>query len=285
MSAIPEMRAPFGRPVRGPSALGGDPRRFLALTWTLAVNEFKLRFFGSVLGYLWQLMRPLMLFGVLYAVFTQFVRLGNHVRFYPAVLLTGIVIYTFFVEATAGSIASLVDRENLVRKIHFPRLAIPLSVVLTAYFNLALNLIAVFIFMLASGVTPHWTWFELPPLLLLLGVMCAGIGMLLSALYVRFRDVKPIWEVVIQMIFYATPIIYALETLPSGRLQHAVMLNPLAAIIQQVRHAVIDPLAANAAGAVGGGLRLLIPAGIVVAVVTVGYWYFDRQAPRIAEEL
>ena len=126
MSAAAQM-AP-GATIQGPSALGGGLRRFLYLSITLAITEFKLRFFGSVLGYLWQLMRPLMLFGVLYFVFTQFVKIGEGVPFYPVVLLTNIVVYTFFAEGT-GAVTAVVDRENLVRKIQFPRLA---SVVVTA---------------------------------------------------------------------------------------------------------------------------------------------------------
>src|SRR3954468_14111603 len=128
------------RPVTGPSALAGDGRRLMLLTWTLAVTEFKLRFFGSILGYLWTLMRPLMLFGVLYVVFTQFITVSHHSLF-PASLLLGIVIFTFFAEATGGAVRSVVDRENLVRKIHFPRLAIPLSVVLLAAINFAFNMV------------------------------------------------------------------------------------------------------------------------------------------------
>src|SRR5215204_6154997 len=174
-----------GRQVRGPTALGSDPRRFLHLTATLAVTDFKLRFFGSVLGYLWQLMRPLMLFGVLYVVFTQFVRLGTDVKDYPVVLLTSIVLFTFFVEATGGSVTSVLDRENLVRKIEFPRLVIPLTVIVNAYFNLALNFFAVLVFMLASGVEPRLSWVQLPLLIGVLGVFATGIALLLSALYVR----------------------------------------------------------------------------------------------------
>src|SRR5205085_4650142 len=126
--------APALRPIKGPTAVGSDLRRMMHLTVTLAVMEFKLRFFGSVLGYLWQLMRPLMLFGVLYLVFTQFVRIAGGVRHYQAILLTGIVLYTFFSDATMGSVTSVYDREGLVRKIEFPRLVVPMSVLLTAYF-------------------------------------------------------------------------------------------------------------------------------------------------------
>ena len=252
------------RLVKGPSALGGDLRRFVHLTRTIAVTEFKLRFFGSVLGYVWQLMRPLMLFGVLYIVFTQFVRLGDQAAFFPVVLLTSIVLYTFFAEATGGAVGSVLARENLVRKIHFPRLVIPLSVVLTASFNLALNLGVITVFALVSGVRPRLSWLQLPLLVLLLAVFAAGAAMLLSALYVRFRDVSPIWDVVLQIIFYASPVIYVIEVIPEPAWREAIMMNPFAAILQQVRHAVIDPGAPSAAAAAGGGLRLLVPAAILL---------------------
>ncbi len=276
---------PRGRQVKGPSAFGSDRRRFLHLTWTLAITDFKLRFFGSVLGYLWQLMRPLLLFGVLYVVFTEFVRLGNGVPHYPVVLLTSIVLFTFFVEATAGAVTSVLDRENLVRKIEFPRMVIPLTVVVNAYLNLALNLLAVLVFMLASGVEPRLSWIQMPLLIAILGVFATGIAMLLSALYVRFRDVKPIWEVFSQMIFYASPVIYPIESIPNEKVQHLLMCNPLAAILEQVRHAVIDPTAPTAAEAIGGAERLLIPASLVVGLFVVGLWVFNHEAPRIAEEL
>jgi ABC-2 type transport system permease protein len=274
------------RTIAGPSALGGDARRFVHLAVTLAVNQFKLRFFGSVLGYLWQLMRPLLLFGVLYLVFTQFVRVGSAVPFYPVVLLTNIVLFTFFAEATSTAVGSVVDREALVRKIQFPRLAIPVSVVLTAAFNMSLNVLVVLVFALISGVAPSVSWLQLVPLVLVLATLTTGAAVLLSALYVRFRDMRPIWDVATQLLFYATPVIYTIDALPQvARFQHVLMLNPLAAILEQVRHAVIDPDAPTAAAAAGGAARLLIPLAIVVLVAGLGFWYFDREAPRIAEDL
>jgi ABC-2 type transport system permease protein len=275
----------LGRPIRGPSALDGDFRRFLHLTRTLAVSDFRLRFFGSVLGYFWQLMRPLLLFGVLYLVFTQAIKLGEHVTFFPVVLLTSIVLYTFFAEATSGAVTAVVDREQLVRKIQFPRLVIPTTVVLTATFNLALNFLVVFIFSIASGVKPHVSWLQVPFLLLLLAMLSIGVATLLSALYVRFRDVRPIWDVMLQVLLYGSPVIYAIETIKSEKAREIIMLNPLAAIMQQMRHALIDPTAPTAAAAAGGAVRLLIPGAILVGVVALGFWYFNREAPRIAEEL
>jgi ABC-2 type transport system permease protein len=276
----------IGRPIRGPTALGSDPSRLLQLSVTLATLEFKLRFFGSVLGYFWQLMRPLMLFGILYTVFTQFVRLGEGVDFYPAILLTGVVLYTFFADATSGSVTAVLDRENLVRKIEFPRLVVPLSVIMLAYFNLALNLLAVLVFVLATGVDPRLEWFALPLMLFPLGAFAGGIAMLLSALYVRFRDLKPIWEVIVQVAFYASPILYVIEMLPTPTLQHLVIwFNPLATILVQARHSLIDENAPNSWDAAGGFEYLLIPGAIVVALLAVGFWVFNREAPRIAEEL
>ena len=276
----------LGRPIRGPSALGGDIRRLLHLALTLSVMEFKLRFFGSVLGYVWQLIRPLLLFGVLYVVFTEFVRLGAGIRFYPAVLLTGIVLFTFFSDATARSVTAVADRESLVRKVEFPRLVVPLAVLLVAYFNLVLNLIAVLVFVLATGVPPRVEWLALPLLLLPLGAFAAGLSMLLSALYVRFRDVQPIWEVALQVLFYGSPILYVLEILPSPSLQHLVVrLNPIATVLVQSRHTLIDENAPNAWDAAGGMAYLMIPAAIVLGVLVVGFWVFNREAPRIAEEL
>ena len=273
------------REVTGPSAFSGDAKRFLALTISLAALDFKVRYFGSVLGYLWQLMRPLLLFGVLYVVFTQFVKFNAGVKDFPAVLLTGIVLYTFFADATGNAVTSVLDRENLVRKIQFPRVVVPLAAVLTAFFNLVTNLGAVAVFVVATGVRPQWTWLLFPLLVVALGILAVGTSLLLSALYVRFRDVRPIWEVVLQMLFYGSPILYVIEIIPSETAGQALMCNPLAALLQQSRHWLIDPTAPSAAEAIGGAPRLLLPAAIVVAVCALGVWYFEREAPRIAEEL
>jgi ABC-2 type transport system permease protein len=275
----------YGGVVTGPSALGNDRRRFLHLSWTIATTEFKLRFFGSVLGYFWQLARPLLLFGVLYVVFTEFVKVGARVPYYPVVLLMNIVLFTFFQEATSGAVTSVVDRENLVRKIQFPRLAIPVAVVLTAGFNLCLNLIVVLVFALASGVDVRLTWLEMPLIVAVLVLLALGTAALVSALYVRFRDVKPIWDVVLQLLFYASPVIYALETIGQPKIQEWLALSPITAILQQMRHAVVDAGAPTAAQAAGGTARLLIPIGIVLLTAVTGFWVFNRQAPRIAEEL
>lgn len=273
--------------VIAPSALGGDWRRFLYLSTALALTELKIRFFDSVLGYLWSLLRPLLFFGVLYAVFSQIVPVGKDVEHYPVMLLLGVVLYTFFGEATGNGVEALVARENLLRKVNFPRMAIPWSVVLIAAFDLSMNLLATSVFALATGVQPRWSWLELPAALLLMGIWSTGVAMLLSVLFVRFRDIKPIWGVVVQTLFYITPILYPIEAVQarSSVLAHAAMCNPLAAINQQVRHAVVDPNAPTAAQAIGGAGRLLIPLTVVFGLFALGIWVFNRRAPQLAEEL
>jgi ABC-2 type transport system permease protein len=267
-----------------PTALGDDIRQFVNLTFTLAVTEWKLRFFGSVLGYLWTLMRPLLLFGVLYVVFSHVVKVGNQVSHYPVYLLQSIVMFQFFADSTSQGLQSLLQRESLLRKMRFPRMVIPLSVVLTNLFNLGMNLIAVLVFVLASGITPRWTWLLVPVLVLGLIVLATGAAMLTSALYVRFRDLAPIWEIVLQISFYASPVLYVISKVPSN-FQHPLAANPLGVVMTQMRQWVIDPGAPSAVEAIGGWLAMLIPIGVVLLVFAVGFWVFQRETPHIAENL
>jgi ABC-2 type transport system permease protein len=274
------------RDVRGPSALGGSPRRFFDLLWLISVTEFKRVYFGTVLGYFWSLLRPLMLFGVLLFVFTKVFKIGSELHNYPVLLLLGLVLYTFFQEATAAAVTSVVGQEGVVRKTQFPRLVIPLSTVVTSALNLGLNLIIVFVFILAWGVDPSWTWLLFPVALALLATFTATISMALSVLYVRFRDVAIIWIVVAQVLLYATPILYPIEKLENPRYEHLLMVNPLAPIFEQVRVWVLGEAdAPTAVQAAGGWLGLLPAALIFVGVCAFGAWVFNREAPRVAEEL
>ena len=273
------------RPVTGSTAFGGKGRRFVDLTVTLAVLDFKVRYFGSALGYFWQLMRPLLLFGVLFVVFTEFVKFNEGVKFFPAYLLTAIMLFTFFSDATGAAVTSVLDRENLVRKIQFPRVVIPLASVLTAIFNLLTNLVAVGVLVLATGVRPMWTWLLVPFLIAALCILATGTSMLLSALYVRYRDVQPIWEVILQVLFYGSPILYAIEIVPSDTARQAIMCNPIAAILQQIRHWLIDPGALSAPQAIGSWTMMMIPISISAVLCFLGVWYYNREAPHIAEDL
>ena len=271
------------REVRGPSALGGGWRRSLDLLYLMAATEFRRSYLGTALGYLWSLGRPLMLFGVLLTVFTQAFNLGDRVTNYPMLLLFNIVLFSFFQEATSQAVTSIVTQESVVRKTQFPRLVIPLSVVLTSVFNLAVNLVVVLVFLLVGGVSPVWTWLLFPLVLGLLLILTAAVAVLLSALYPRFRDTGIIWGVAATALFYATPVLYPIEII-SGTLRDIISINPLAPLFELARKWVIDPEAPGPVAA-GGSLALAVAAAIFVAVCVAAAWVFQREAPRIAEEL
>jgi len=302
--AFPHEPVPYeglGRPIKGPRALTHDWRRFWHLTYNIARNEFKLKFFGSALGYVWQVMKPLLLFGVLYVFFVVISHVGSggkpDERFYGVQLLGSIILFTFFAEATGGAVRSVVDRENLVRKIQFPRLVIPLAIVLLAFFNLMMNLIVVLIFALISGVHPMLSWLELPLILVMLILFSTGLAMLLAAMFVRFRDIQPIWEVISQIVFYGSPVIIPITAvrekllLPPNNSQidnllyHLYMLNPLVTVFQQFRHAMVTHATLSAGQALGSWAALLEPLGVVLAIFVLGFWVFNRSAPFVAENL
>jgi ABC-2 type transport system permease protein len=272
------------RDVRGPGALGGGWRRFVDLVYLISVTEFKRTYFGTALGYLWTIARPLMLFGVLLAVFTQVFRIGSQVPNYPVLLLFNLVLIGFFSEATGIAVNSVVNNEGIVRKTQFPRLVIPVSVVVTSLINLALNLVVVFVFILAWGVDPTWSWLLFPVFLLLLFVITTAVSMIVSSLLPRYRDVGIIWTVVSTVLFYATPVLYPIEKVPDT-LRDVLMLNPLTPMFEAARVWVIDPSAPGPAAAAGGYDRLIAPTAIYLAVCVLAVWVFNREAPRIAEEL
>ena len=272
------------REVRGPSALGGGWRRAFDLLWLIGVTEFRRSYLGTALGYLWSLARPLLLFGVLLVVFTQAFDLGDRVREYPVLLLFNIVLFGFFQESTVMAVGSIVAQESVVRKTQFPRLVIPLAVVLTGLFNLGTNLVVVFIFILASGVDPMWTWLLFPVVVVLLTVFTTAVSMIVSALNPRFRDIGIIWSVAVTALFYATPVLYPLDIV-SGKLGQLLALNPLAPIFELARKWVLDPTAPGPAALAGGAVWLLVPAALYLAIVVLAVWVFNREAPRIAEEL
>jgi ABC-2 type transport system permease protein len=275
------MTAPALRRVWSP---GEDFRRLWSLAWTLAVTEWRLRFYGSFLGYLWSLARPFLLFGVIYVVFVEFAKIGDGVHGYAVYILFAMVLFQFFGEITTTSVSSLTTRENMLRKIRFPRLVIPLAIALTALFNLGMTLVAVVVFAIVSGIYPTWTWIELPLLVAILLVFALGVGMLLSVLYVRYRDIQPIWEVFSQALFYASPVLYMAAMVPQS-FQRPYLANPIASVLTEMRHAVVDPSAPPVWVAIGGVERLLVPGGIVVFAFALGWLVFNRAAPKIAENL
>ena len=273
------------RDVPGPSALGGGTRRAWDLLVVIAVNDFRKTYFGTVLGYLWSLARPLMQFAVLLVVFTHVFHFSSKIDNYPVFLLFDVVLFGFFQEATMMAVSSIVAHEAVVRKTQFPRLVIPLAVVLTTLFNLALNLVVVFVFLLARGGSPAWSWLGLIPVLIAMFVFTTAVAMAVSALYPRFRDVSIIWSVIAMALFYATPVLYPVSAVHTG-LRDIIALNPLAPVFDLAQRWITEPSTPwPGAAQLGGPVRLAVALGIYVAVCAFAVWIFRREAPRIAEEL
>jgi ABC-2 type transport system permease protein len=260
-----------------------DVRRYLELTLTLAVNDFKLRYYGNALGYFWTLARPLLTFAVIYVAFTEILEVGNTIAHFPSMLVCGIVLYSFFAEATGGAVGSLVTSGNLIRKIPVPALAVPLAVVLQAFFTLCLNLIAVGFFFAIDGVPVTSDWLQAPLILGGLLLITIAFSSLLANMFVPFRDTGQIWEVLLQMFFWGSAILYEIQSIPEG-IRHVIMFNPLAVVMVQMHHSIIDQSQPSALGAAGAG-RLAVSALIVVAVFVSGALMYQRVRPRLAEQV
>jgi ABC-2 type transport system permease protein len=250
----------------------------------LVASDFKLRYQGSTLGYIWSLLRPLLMFGVLYLVFTHVIRVGNNVPHYPSYLLLGLVLWQFFLEATSGGMNAITGRGDLVRKVSIPKYTLIISTTLSALVNLCLNLIVVFIFMLLGHVNFRINILLAPLYIGELLVLALGIAFLLSTLFVKFRDIGHIWDVILQILFYATPLIYSLAIVPH-RFIKFVSLNPLAQIFQDMRSVMITPAALTTKQVFNSQIGRIIPILIVLAIFVLGAWYFRRSSKNFAEEL
>jgi ABC-2 type transport system permease protein len=221
---------------------------------------------------------------VIFVVLRQVIGFGADIENYAAMLVLNIILFQYFSDATNRAVRSVRARENMVRKMQFPRVVIPLSVSLTAGFTLLLNLVAGFVLIVATGVLPRPSWLLLPVLLVLLVLLTTGVSMILSVLFVRSEDVAQIWNVVARMLFYLSPVLYPIELVPE-ELRSIVSINPLAPLFVQARQWVVDPSAPSAIAAAGGVYGLLIPLVLLVVICVVGLWLFEREAPRVAEAL
>ena len=256
-----------------------------ALLSELVRTDFKLRYQGSALGYVWSLLKPLLLFVILYTVFVYFLKMDKGVPHFPVYLLLGIVLWNFFTETTVQSLGAVVGRGDLIRKVQIPRWMIPVSTGISALINLSLSLVIVGVFMVINGVVPGMSIILLLFNIFILYVFALGCSLFLSAAYVRFRDLSYIWEVVLQAGFYATPIIYSLSLVPSEFIQKILLLNPIAMIIQDARYNVIDSSIPSTWTMYDNHLWLLIPYGIIVTVVFFGVWYFKKESKSFAENI
>lgn len=256
-----------------------------ALLAELVRTDFKLRYQGSVLGYAWSLLRPLLLFLILYIVFAKFLRLGRGVEHFPIFLLLGIVLWTFFTDMTNQSLGSIVSRGDLIRKIRIPRWIIVLSSSVSALINLFLNLLIVLVFMIVNRVEFMGSVVYLPIILAEIYIFSLGLSLFLAAAYVKYRDISYIWEVILQAAFYASPIIYPLSLIPNLTFQKLVILSPIAQAIQDARNVVVTPTTTTIAEVYGSSGMRFVPLLISVAVLLFGIWYFRKEASHFAENL
>ena len=254
----------------------------------IAGTEFKLKYAGSALGYIWSVLKPLALFTIIYMVFSHIFRLGSVSQYYPLSLLMGIVLFNFFSDATSMAMTSLVIRESLVRKMNFPRAIIPASATLTAGLTFAVNCIPITIFVLAKGITPQPDWILIIPLLAELYLFILGIALILSALFVRLRDISQVWELVLQLFLYGSPVIYPIGFLPPF-LRKLAFINPFTQVLQDIRALVLYPdLAPNkitAAVAFSSPAGRLIPVSIAIGLFVIGVTVFRREEPWLAERI
>ena len=254
----------------------------------LVITDFKLRYQGSFLGYVWSLLKPMMLFAIMYVVFVHFLRFGQGIEHFAVSLLLGIVMWTFFSEATNQGMHSLIQRGDLLRKINFPKYILVISGTISALINFVLNLIVVFIFMLLDGVHFGWSALLFPFTMLLLYIFSLALAFFLAAVNVKFRDIGHIWEILMQALFYATPIIYPLQMVITynATAAHFLMLSPIAVLFQSARAQLVGHAHVTTADQLFTNPILLgVPYLIIAIVVAVSVWYFRTSQAKFAEIL
>jgi len=253
----------------------------------LVKTDFKLRYQDSVLGYLWAVLRPLLMFAILYVVFAKILRFGGEIPHYPVYLLTGTVLWSFFTECTGQGIQAMIQRGDLIRKISFPKWIIVVSATATALINLGINLCVVIIFAMLNGVMPSWSWLLVPFSVVELYALALGISFLLGAINVKFRDIASIWDVLVQAMFYAVPIIYPISMVAETSVFAAkiLLLNPISQVIQDVRHNLITSEAITAWDYLGHWWIVIIPILLVVVLLVLAGLYFRKKSKYFAEEI
>lgn len=252
----------------------------------LTKTDFKIRYQGSVLGYLWALLRPLLMFAILYIVFAKLLKIGNDIPHYPVYLLCGTTMWSFFTECTSQGIQAIVNRGDLLRKISFPKYIVVVSATLTAVINMLINLAVIIIFALINGVTPSLTWFLAIPAILELYLLSLGLAFLLGSINVKYRDITSIWDVLVQALFYAIPIIYPISMVASSSEIAAkiILLNPIAQAIQDIRFDLITSDTITTWNYIGNPL-IIVPLLIVILVLIFGAIVFRRKSKFFAEEV
>lgn len=249
------------------------------LIWMLAKTDFKLRYHGSALGYFWALLKPLLTFAVLNFVFSSvFNPRGTGADTYSLQLLVSLVMFYFFSEGTSAGMSSLLSKAQLVTKIYVPRWTIILASTINATLIFLMNLVIVAFFFAIKGFMPHF-----PAILMFLlfsifiYIIVLSFSLITAPLFVKFRDLAMIWEVLLMIILYASPIIYPLATLPA-KYHTFILLNPLAFIIHFTKESLINNHFASF-----GQYAIFI--SIVFGVFVLSIFSYRKFIPKVAEDI
>ena len=261
-------------------------RRNKILLRELVVTDFKLRYQGSVLGYLWSILKPIFLFIILYIVFDKFLRLGRDIEHFPVYLLVGIVLWNFFTEATVQGLQSIVSRGDLIRKINFPKFIIVVSGTISAFINLIINTIVILVFCVINSVSISAEALLIIPLIAELYVFSLAVAFFLATLNVKYRDIGFLWEIFLQAAFYATPVIYPLQMVVKQMPWAAswLMLNPVAQVVQDVRKVLVTQQTLQLYDLVSFPV-MLTPFVAVIIVILLAIFYFRSNQRYFAESV
>jgi len=256
----------------------------------LVKTDFQLRYQGSFLGMLWSVVKPLMLFAVMYVVFVRFLKFTDGTPTFPISLLCGTCLWNFFSEATTMGMHAVVNRGDLLRKIHFPNYIIVASTTMGSMISLGINLLVVIVFGFFAHA--HYTWRVLlvPFSIIQLYAIALGVALLLGTLFVYFRDIAHIWEVILQAMFYATPIIYPISMVASnqdfGWAADLLMLNPTTQAIMDIRHNLLSPeYVPNVWSMVDSPILCLLPYALSAVILAAGVYVFRKHSAKFAEVL
>ena len=266
-------------------------KRNRVLIYQLVKTDFKLRYQGSFIGLLWSVLKPLMMFAVMYIVFVQALKFSDGTSTYPIILLLGISLWQFFTEATGIGMQSVVARGDIIRKITFPKYIIVVSSMVSALINLLINLLVIVFFALISGVTFTWNILFVPFSLLQLFMLAFGVALFLSAFYVKFRDISHIYDVAMQAIFYSIPIIYPFSLLASKEIlgisiQKLSLLNPITQTNQDIRYSLIAPTSTTTIwNSVNTWWIAIIPVVATIIIFIIGVVYFSKNSKYFAEKI
>lgn len=262
-------------------------RYSLILLRELVITDFKLRYQGSVLGYLWALLRPLFLFVIMYVVFVYVLRIGAGIPHWPVALLLGIVMWNFFGEITKQGLKSIVSSGGIIRKINFPKYVIVVATSISAIINLLINLAVVLVFAFINHVEFTWWALLIPVFILELYIFALGLAFLLGTINVRYRDVDYIWEIVSQALFYGSAIMFPMTRVIEKSYDLAIifLFNPLAQAIQDARHFGITDSLPTLQTLTDNIFLIVIPFVVAVLTFVVGAAYFRKRSPYFAEEV